>query len=1051
MWLVTFAMKRPVSVIMAVLAMALCSILALSQMNIDIFPKLNLPVIYVAQPYGGLDPSQIEGYVTSYYEYHFLYLPGIEHVESKSVQNMSLIKLVFHPGTDMSQAMSQTVSMVERSRAFMPPGTVAPFVMRFDAGNVPVGYLVFSSETRNLPEIQDLALFKVRPVFATLPGVSAPPPFGGNQRTVVIRVDPKRLRAYRMSADEIVKAVAAGNVILPAGNVRTGDLNRLAPVNSVVSDIQELQSIPLKLGAGPTVFLRDVATIEDASDILVGYALVDGRQTVYIPVTKRADASTLDVVNRVKAQLPRMRSLIPEDIKLDFVFDQSVYVTNSLRNLIFEGASGALLTGLMILLFLRDFRSAAIVVLTIPFALVIAVVLLWLAGQTINIMTLGGLTLAIGILVDESTVVMERIHARLAEGKKGILSVVLASYETVTARLLAMLAVFAVFIPAFFMKGSIRALFEPLSLAVGFAMLASYLLSSTLVPVLCGWFLRTNSSVQESEGLFEKLKHGYSQTLKGAIKVRWLLSSAYFLLSGVIAFFGFQLLATEIFPTENGTQLQLRLRAPTGTRVERTREITLKALDAIADVVGKDNVALTLGYVGTQPPSYPISAIYLWTSGPHESVLSVELKETHGIKSGLLKERIRQRVKEMLPNVTVSFEPGDIVSRVMNFGALTPLEVVVSGPNFAETRRYAEKVLGAVQHIGVLRDVQIAQPLDYPTVEVKVDRERAGQMGVTVEQVGRSLVAATSSSRFIVPNYWRDPKSGVGYQVQVEVPQYMMQSVDDVKSVPATLGAAHPLVGDVARVEFGNMPGEYDRYNMQRMITITANIANNDLGKASAAVSQALKTLGTPPRGVAVNVRGQVEPLNQAMSGLSIGLVLAVLVIFIMLAGVFQSVRLACVVVCAIPAVWCGAILAMLVTGTSVNIQSFIGTIMATGIGVANAILLVAFAEKSRKRGKEAVDAAVDAGTGRLRPIMMTSLAMIAGMTPMAIGFGEGGEQTAPLGRAVIGGLLASFPAVVFVLPAIFSLLQAKVNRQPASLIARLDQDELAVAIGEAE
>jgi multidrug efflux pump subunit AcrB len=526
----------------------------------------------------------------------------------------------------------------------------------------------------------------------------------------------------------------------------------------------------------------------------------------------------------------------------------------------------------------------------------------------------------------------------------------------------------------------------------------------------------------------------------------------YLMLSGLIAFFGFQLLATEIFPTENGTQLQVRLRAPTGTRVERTREITLKALDVIADIAGKDNVSLTLGYAGTQPPSYPISAIYLWTSGPHESVLSVELKRIHDMKAGFLKEKIRQRLKEVLPLVSVSFEPGDIVSRVMNFGALTPIEVVVSGPNFKETRGYAEKVLETIQRIATLRDVQIAQPLDYPTVEVKVDRERAGQMGVTVEQVGRSLVAATSSSRFIVPNYWRDPKSGVGYQVQVEVPQYMMQSVEDVKSVPVMLGASqHPLVGDVARVEFGSMPGEYDRYNMQRMITITANITNNDLGRASAAVSQALKRLEAPPRGVAVNVRGQVEPLNQAISGLSTGLVLAVIVIFIMLAAVFQSVRLAFVVVTAIPAIWCGAIGAMLVTGTSVNIQSFIGTIMATGIGVANAILLVAFAEKNRKRGKEAIDAVLDAGAGRLRPIMMTSLAMIAGMIPMAIGFGEGGEQTAPLGRAVIGGLLASFPAVLFVLPAMFSLFQAKVSCQPASLIARLDENELAVAIGEAE
>lgn len=1038
---------------MAVVAVTLCSVLALSRMNIDIFPKLNLPVIYVAQPYGGLDPAQIEGYVTSYYEYHFLYLPGIEHVESKSVQNMSLIKLVFHPGTDMSQAMSQTVSMVERSRAFMPAGTVAPFVMRFDAGNVPVGYLVFSSETRDLAEIQDLALFKVRPVFATLPGVSAPPPFGGNQRTVVVRVKPERLRSYGLSADDVVKCVASGNVIMPAGNVRTGDLNRLAPVNTVVTEVQELGEIPLLLGPGPAVFLKDVASVEDASDILVGYALVNGRPTVYIPVTKRANASTLHVVNLVKAQLPRMRSLIPDDIKLNFVFDQSVYVKNSLRHLLLEGIGGALLTGLMILVFLKDVRSAAIVVVTIPLALLIAVVLLWWFKQSVNIMTLGGLTLAIGILVDEATVVMERIHTRLSEGKERVIAIMQASYETVTARLLAMLSVCAVFIPALFMKGSIRALFEPLSLAVAFAMIASYFLSSTLVPILCAWFLKDEDGVDGGSKLMCRMQSSYSRTLHSMFSIRWPVIVLYAVLSLAVVMVGINLLAVEIFPSGNTAQLQLRLRAPTGTRVERTRELTVKALNEIADVAGAENVLLTVGYAGTQPPSYPISTIFLWTNGPHEAVVSIELRQQALNGSGAdLREKIRKRLNEVLPELKISFEPGDIVGRVMNFGALTPIEIAVSGPNFKETRRYAEKVLKSIQGIGILRDVQIAQPLDYPTLEVKINRKRAGQLGVTAEQVGRALTAATSSSRFIVPNYWRDPKSGIGYQVQVEMPQFMIQSADDIRATPATPGGSqHPLIGDVAEVEYGVMPGEYDRYNMQRMITITANLADNDLGKASAAVASALKKLGTPPKGVMVNVRGQVEPLNETISGLSVGLVLSVLVIFIMLAAVFQSIRLAIIVVGIVPAVLGGATLGLLLTGTSLNIQSFIGAIMATGIGIANAILVVAFAEKRRIRGAEAGDAAAEGAAGRLRPIMMTSLAMIAGMTPMAIGFGEGGTQTAPLGRAVIGGLLGSAPAVLFVLPALFCVFQARVSRRPASLISDVDQDELAAALGEAE
>src|SRR5262244_1445465 len=466
MWLINLAMRRPVTILVAVVSIALCSILALVRMRVDIFPNLNLPVIYVAQPYGGMDPAQMEGYLVSYYEYHFLYITGIEHVESKSIQNVGLIKLYFHPGTDMSQALAQTISYVERSRAFMPPGTVAPFVVRYDTGSVPVGQLVFSSETRGVGEIQDLALFRVRPMFATLPGVSAPPPFGGNQRTVVIHVDPDRLRSYNMSPEEVVRAIAAGNAILPAGNVRTGDLNRIAPVNSVVPQIQELADLPIRTGAGATVFIRDVGRVENSTDILTGYALVNGRRTVYIPVTKRADASTLDVVNRVKSELPKMQTLVPEDIKISFEFDQSTYVKNALRGLVTEGALGALLTGVMVLLFLRDVRSAFIVVVTIPFALLAALVGLWLTGQTVNIMTLGGLALAIGILVDEATVAIENIHTHLARGESRARAVLQAAQETAVPLLLALLCVLAVFIPSFFMVGIGRALFPPLALAV---------------------------------------------------------------------------------------------------------------------------------------------------------------------------------------------------------------------------------------------------------------------------------------------------------------------------------------------------------------------------------------------------------------------------------------------------------------------------------------------------------------------------------------------------------------------------------------------------------
>ena len=1029
------AMERPITVLIAVISIALCAIFALTRMKIDIFPNLNLPVIYVAQPYGGMSPAQMEGYLVNYYEYHFLYITGIEHVESKSIQDAGLIKLVFHPGTDMNQALAQTISYVERSRAFMPPGTVSPFVVRFDAGTVPVGYLVFSSETRTLGEIQDQALFKVRPKFATLPGVSSPPPFGGNQRTIVITVDPDRLRSCHMSTDEVVQALSNGNVIVPAGNVRTGDLNRITSINSVAPDIHDLLSMPIRQNSGASVYLRDVASIADASDILVCYALTNGRRSVFIPVTKRADASTVDVVNRVKAELGSFRKLVPEDIKIDFRFDQSVYVKNSIFGLAIEGILGAILTGLMVLLFLRDWRSALIVVITIPFALLSAIVALWMTGQTINIMTLGGLALAVGILVDEATVCIENIHTHLERGDALGWAVLNATRETLIPRLLAMICVIAVFAPSFFVTGSTQALFVPLSLAVGFSMIASYALSSTLVPVLSSWLLAGHTKFAGAPTLFTKIQDNYKSFLERSLESNWLVACGYIVVAGSIIALIYPQLGRELFPPVDTGQFQIRLRAPTGTRVERTEVMTLKLLDVINDVAGPGNVDTTLAFVGSIPSTYPINTIYLWSSGPQEAVVRVGLKSNSGIKISALQEHLRKKIAETMPTASITFEPGDVVSQVMNFGASTPIEVAINGPNFAADKDYAAHVLTEMQKIPSLKDIQYGQPQDYPSINVTVDRTRAGQLGLTVNNVARSLLAATSSSRFMAPNYWADPKSGIGYQVQVQLPQSDMNSIDAVKHIPImSNGQLHPLVTDVAQVSYGTMPGEIDRYNMQRMITITANISGSDLGRAARAVDDAIKRAGDVPRGLSVAVRGQVPPMDTAFAALLGGIGIAVVVIFLLLSANFQSMRLAFVVICAIPAVIAGAVLALLLTGTTMNIQSFIGIIMAIGVGVSNTILLVTFAEQSRLKGIGARDAALDGATGRLRPILMTSFAMIAGMMPMALALAEGGDQTAPLGRAVIGGLVASTIAVLAVIPSIFSLVQANAGLRSASL-----------------
>jgi multidrug efflux pump subunit AcrB len=1033
--LIRLALRRPISLLVGVVAVALAAVLAVQRMPVDIFPKLGSPTVFVAQPYGGMDPQQMEGFLTYYYEYHFLYITGIEHVESKSIQGAALMKLVFHPETDMAQAMAEVVGYVNRARAFMPQGAVPPFVVRYDAGSVPVGQLIFSSPTRGPAEMQDIALNRVRPLFATLPGVSAPPPFGGNQKTVVVRLDPDKMREYGVSPDEATTAVSRASLVVPSGTVRTGDLSRIASTNaSLGADMNDLLDAPVRTGSGPAVFLRDLGTVEVGTDIITGYAQVNGRRTVYIPVTKRADASTLAVINRVKAELPRMKQVVPEDVDIRLEFDQSRYVVNALRGVALEAALGALLTGAMVLLFLRDWRSALIVVATIPFALLAAVVGLWAAGQTMNIMTLGGLALAVGVLVDEATVAIEGIHSQAREGTSRSRGVLIAATRTALPRLLAMLCVLAVFLPSFFMVGVGRQLFVPLSLAVGFAMFAAYVLSSTLVPVMAAWTLKTPAHTKD--GGYERMRRGYEWTLQRVLALRVVAVPLYLLVTlGFIALV-VPRMGTEIFPAVDTGQFQIRMRAPTGTRIERTEVLELRALDVINRVAGAGNVSISTAFIGVQPASYPINTIYLFTSGPQEAVIKVALKPGAPVSGEDLKERLRIALAEDLPTAAFSFEAADIISQVMSFGSPTPIEVAVQGADFSVDRAFAAKVHDVLAPLPFLRDLQFAQPADYPTMRIDIDRERAGQLGLTTASVARSLVTATSSSRFVEPNYWRDPASGNAFQIQVEIPQYRLTSPEDVASVPVARGTTggQALVGDVAHVTLGTTPGLVERYNMQRVVSLTANIHGVSLGEASRRIQAALAHVGEPPRGVSLSVRGQIPALQQTVSGLETGLLLAVGVIFLLLAANYQSFRMALAVLSTVPAVICGVLLLLIVTRTTLNIQSFMGAIMAIGIAMANSILLVTFAETSRRTGLTAVDAAVQGAGGRLRAILMTAAAMIAGMIPMAVGFGEGGQESAPLGRAVVGGLLLATVATLFVLPSMYAMLQRRAHAGSPSL-----------------
>src|SRR5258708_3686588 len=852
------------------------------------------------------------------------------------MQGAALIKIEFNEGTDMSQAMAEVVGYVNRARAFMPPGTVPPFITRFDAGSVPVGQLVFRSDTRSLGEISDLALFRVRPMFSTLPGVSAPPPFGGNQKTVVVTVDPEKLRGYNLSPDQVVQSMVRFNSIAPAGDVSIGDTTYLTPQNSVIETLQDLQNIPLQLSSGPAVYIRDIASVSMGTDITSSYVLVNGKRSVYIPVTKRADASTWDVVQRVKAALPDMQAAIPPDIKVSYEFDQSGYVINSLKSLLFEGGLGAILTGLMVLLFLGDRRSALIVMMTIPLALLSAATLLYLTGQTINIMTLGGLALSVGILVDEATVTIENIHRHMETGKDKARAIADACKEIAGPKLLILLSILAVFVPAIFMNGIPRAMFLPLSLAVGFAMIASFLLSQTFVPVVSNWMLPHHGKSREEperQSRFDRLKARYVRGGQRFQKNDGVFTGIFLVVAIGLIIMLFSFTGTSLFPRTDSGQAQVRLRLPVGTRFERTEDATRQLLSLTERIAGKGNVEITSAFIGTQPSSYPLKLIHFWTSGPNESLTRIKLRPGV-IPIQSFRDRLRAAVAKEMPSVRLSFEPGDIVEQVLNLGSTSPVEIAVVNRNLEEGKKTAQKLLQKLSGIPALRDLQIATPLDYPAIKLDIDRIRAGQLGISGTQVANSTVAATSSSRFTTPSYWLDKTTGTPSQLHVPNPSYPMNSTTQLEAIPVSSGNGgntHYL-NELATWKHTTVPGEYDRLNQQRYITITANIQQDNMGAVFNSVRQAIADMGKLPNGAKILLRGQPELLQQTLFSLQFGLLVAVVVIFLAMAIYFQSFRVALVTLSVIPAVLAGSLFLLFIIGTTLNIQSYMGTIMAVGV-----------------------------------------------------------------------------------------------------------------------
>jgi multidrug efflux pump subunit AcrB len=1064
--MVRSALQRPITILVLFMGLLLFSVMALRTIPIDIFPKLNSPTIYVIEQYGGMSAKQMEGFFSTRMQDQFLYVNGIKNIESKNIQGLSLVKLSFYENVDMAEATAQVALQSNRMLAFFPPGSLPPTVIRFDASSLPVGELVFSSQTKSLKDMFDLALTRVRPLFATVPGLSAAPAFGSNARTVVINVDPQKLSTYNVSADEVVDAIAKNNAITPSGNLRVDSTMYITSVNSLEEQVGQFEKIAIKSNGTTTVNVSDVAKVEDAADITVDYALVNGKRSVYIPVVKTADASTWDVVQNLRAKLPEMQSLLPDDVKISYEFDQSIFVINSAKSLMTEGILGAILTGLMVLLFLRDWRSSLVVIITIPVAILSAVFFLKLAGQTINMMTLSGLALAIGILVDQATVTIENIHQHLEMGKNKQQAILDACQEISFPLLLILLCILAVFAPAFVMTGVPKAMFLPLSLSIAFAMIVSFVAAQTLVPVIANWLLKAemyqyhhdkphahaglalddievaeidthnkeDRKHAEENGFFQKLKIALHNVLERWMPKRKLIVLLYLLFAFGTAAICFIFIGKDLLPKTNNGQLQLRIREPDGTRLEVTERTTKSVLNIIDSTV-HHQVAITSAYVGLVPSNFGTSNLYIFNSGTHESIIQVNLNEDYKVKMEDLKEELRKNIVRQFPSIKISFEPIELTEKIMAQGASTPIEVRVSGKSMSDIKSYSTQLLNKMKKIEFLRDVQIAQPLNFPTISINIDRQKLSLLGLSLDNVSRSITASTSSSRYTSKNFWLDSKTSYTYQTQVQVPEYLMNSIEELQATPLVKGQARPILSDVASFSVDSLPGEYDRSGPRRFVTISANIYKKDLGTATDAVQKTIDEIGKPPLGLVAEIKGMSSLLTETLGSLQTGLLAAIIVILLLLAANYQSFGVAIAVLSTVPAVLLGAMLLLLATGATLNLQSYMGIIMAVGVSVANAILIVTNAETLRLEYKDPFKAATVAASIRLRPILMTSLAMIAGMIPMASGMGEAGDQSAPLGRAVIGGLAASTFAALFIVPLVYGWVQQKASFKSVSLL----------------
>ncbi|WP_186159077.1 efflux RND transporter permease subunit [Burkholderia gladioli] len=1061
--LVRVALRRPYTFVVLAILILIIGPLAALRTPTDIFPNIRIPVIAVIWQYTGLSPDQMAGRISSPFERTLTTtVNDVEHIEAQSITGFGVIKIFFQPGVDINTANAQVTAVSQTLLRQLPPGTTPPLILNYNASTVPIIQLALSGKGLSEQNLADLGLNTLRPALVTVPGAAIPFPFGGKTRQVQLDVDPAALQARGLSAQDVANALAGQNLLTPIGTEKIGDYEYTLNLNDAPGDIRELANLPVKAVNGTTIYMRDIANVHDGSAPQTNIVHVDGNRSVLITVLKNGAASTLAIISGIKQHVEQGKAGWPQNLQIAPIGDQSLFVTAAISGVAREGVIAAVLTSLMILLFLGSWRSTLIIATSIPLAVLGSIITLSALGETLNIMTLGGLALAVGILVDDATVTIENINWHLEQGKQVEPAILDGAAQIVTPAFVSLLCICIVFVPMFFLQGIARFLFVPMAEAVMFAMISSFILSRTLVPTMAKYLLKPHAHAEGGHGAerapsrnplvrfqrgfearFERVRSRYRALLELALAHRKPFVSVFFGFV-LVSFALVPLLGQNFFPSVDAGQIVMHVRAPVGTRVERTAEILARVQQAVRGIIPPAELGTMVDNMGLSSSGINTAYNNTGTIGSQDGDIQITLNEGHGPTADYVR-RMREELPRRFPGVTFSFPPADIISQILNFGSPAPIDLQVRGNNLAANFDYTNTLLREIRRVPGVVDARIQQSQQSPAFSVDVDRTRAQLLGITERDVTNSLVVNLAGSSQVAPTYWLNPANGISYPIVMQTPQYNLDTLAALQNLPisatganaAAAGNATQILGGLATIRRADINSIVSQYNIQPMVEIFATTQDRDLGSVSRDINRIVSAHAKElPRGSSVALLGQVQTMNAAFGGMLFGLLGAVVLIYLLIVVNFQSWSDPFVIVTALPAAIAGIIWMLFATHTTMSVPALTGAIMCMGVATANSILVVSFCRESLAEHGDPLRAAIEAGFTRFRPVLMTALSMVIGMAPMALGLGEGGEQNAPLGRAVIGGLMFATAATLFLVPAVFSIIHARPRQAPSSDIS---------------